>query len=181
MAETLQRTAIATTGVYKSFNSPAVQLKATIDISYGVDTTCRTSRNSTNKFIVSQMGSGHIFERELSMSIFYEHALKVNSITNDLKVFIQAFENQRKMYKYSIAWNNYQNDLVSDDEMDKIEEQLVVCINNDFSIEETHNMMISLFKHIKEDDFDCEELSSILGVPKEHVLRLLSNPKKRLS
>jgi hypothetical protein len=37
--------------------------------------------------------------------------------------------------------------------------------------------MLSLFKYIKEDNFDLEELSSILGTPRKNISKLSSQIK----
>ncbi len=134
-------------------------------------------KQSSSRLFLQHTDNGSIWEEELSISNFIAYERNVKSIKDDLNIFVKAFQNQRKMYKYAIAWNKYQNDIISDDEMDKLEELLVVHIDNNCLINEVNTNMLSLFKYIKEDNFDFEELSTVLGVPRKYIAELSSQIK----
>lgn len=134
-------------------------------------------RQSSSRLFLQHTNDGSIWEEELSISNFIAYEKNAKSIENDLKIFVRAFQNQRKMYKYAIAWNKYQNDIISDEEMDKLEELLAVHIDNNCSIDEVNTNILSLFKYIKEDNFDFEELSTILAVPRKYIAELSSQIK----
>lgn len=139
--------------------------------------TSTLSKTSTSKLFLQHVKDGSIWEEELSIASFVEYGRNVKSIQDDLNVFVKAFENQRKMYKYALAWNKYQNELILDEEMDKLEELLAVHIDNNCSMSEVNKNILSLFKYTKEDNFDFEELSSILGVPRKCIAELSSHAK----
>jgi len=163
---------------YTSINQ--INLKETNKSVHYVKQNFSVSRKqSTSRLFLQHKNDGYIWEEELSISNFIAYERSIELIKNDLKVFIKAFENQRKMYKYAIAWNKYQNDFISDEDMDKLEELLAVHIDNKCSIYEVDENMLSLFRYIKEDNFDFEELSSILGVPRKYIAELSLQVKSK--
>ncbi len=97
-----------------------------------------------------------------------------------LKIISYAFENQRKMYKYAKAWNSYQNDYISEDEMDQIEEKVTIKIDKSIPISTVNAMVKVLFENINEDEFSTEELSTILGVSEEYIAEITAKINQKI-
>lgn len=86
----------------------------------------------------------------------------VYEVKEDLNVFIDAFKNQRKKFKYLVATLDYEQGEISEDEFTKIEEDSMLNIKAT-NKEETLDKLMRLLKYTK-DDFTADEIVELLEV-----------------
>lgn len=111
----------------------------------------------------------------------------MQSLKFDFLVFREAYINQRKKYKLLKAYNDLINELINEEEYDRIEDESMIVVNEydeDISI----NVLYSfLKKHNQyEDTYDAMELSEILGIDYKQINKFLNgrtviNGKKKIT
>jgi len=100
----------------------------------------------------------------------------INDIKFDCEIFREAYINQRKQYKLLKAYIELNNELITEDEYDLIENENIIEINNyDYAV--THKAIYRFLKKHQNyiQDYEANELSEILGLPYKTVNKILKN------
>lgn len=111
----------------------------------------------------------------------------LKSLRFDFLVFREAYINQRKKYKLLKAHYDLINELITEEEYDKIEDKCTIEIN-EYEEDVSINVLYSfLKKHNQyEDNYSGMELSEILGIDYNQINKFLNersivNGKKKIS
>ena len=141
------------------------------------DTTSKLINTNVTK--IYPESSYHVYIDENRVSLRYQRDMEelflIHFKTKEsLQLMSKAFMNQRKLYKYQKAWDEYQADIIDEDQMDAIEEKLTISIDNNINDNVVNQMIQILFSNIDDDDFGIDELATILGVKRERVGKIVS-------
>ena len=118
--------------------------------------------NKDTYFLTKIIGVDIVSASEISSEAILNYTNRLTYIESELSIFVKAFKNQRKMYKFLQASIAFDEQDITEDEFDKISDECVMFIKNT-SEEETYQNILSLLKYT-EDNFTIDEISQLLEV-----------------
>lgn len=140
----------------------------------------KTFQESDSKYIVSKVLDNQIVSsKEIFPVRIAEYMNKLANVEMELSVFIKAFKNQRKMYKFTQATIALDEDEITEEEFNEIAEKCTLFIENTTE-EETIDRILPLLKYTEDDNFSIDELSELLEVSQDKCMKIvhtLKSPK----
>lgn len=116
-------------------------------------------------------------QHELSIKLDLHVYDFVKNIKFEASVFREAYINQRKKYRLLKAYIDLNNDLISESDYDKIEDECMIIINDfneDICLKAIYTFLKNHDTYV--DEYEKNELSELLGISYSHVDKIL---KKR--